>query len=369
VDPVAGAFQNWDDMGRYNPPEMGWFPDMLPTGFGDAQMPYDNTATALRWLAAEVVKDRRFALAGARIMYRGLTGDEPLREPSDPTAAGYLEGIKAAKIQRRLFDDIAQEFIESNYNIKAVVKAVVKTPYYRAKNASEELDEVRSAELRELGTGRLLIPEQLNRKILATTGYPWRDNVDSEDLLLSLNEYRIFYGGIDSDTVTTRITEPNGIMANVAKRMANEMSCLAVPQDFAKAPSDRFLFPLVKTDFEPEDRNGFEVPAAADAIRGNLQYLAQRLWGEYLDQNDPEINRMFALYVDVWKDGQSGLAIPAEEGGYSTGLPGVCQADFDFWTGEPYPEGQSVVDDANYTVRAWMAVLTYMLSDNKFLIE
>jgi hypothetical protein len=158
-------------------------------------------------------------------------------------------------------------------------------------------------------------------------------------------------------------------MANVAKRMANEMSCLAVPQDFAKAPSDRFLFPLVKTDFEPEDSNGFEVPAAADAIRGNLQYLAQRLWGEYLDQNDPEINRMFALYVDVWKDGQSGLAIPAEEGGYSTGLPGVCQADFDFWTGEPYPEGQSVVDDANYTVRAWMAVLTYMLSDNKFLIE
>ena len=38
-------------------------------------------------------------------------------------------------------------------------------------------------------------------------------------------------------------------------------------------------------------------------------------------------------------------------------------------TGEPYPEEQQVVDDPNYTVRAWMAVMAYLLSDYRFLHE
>ena len=372
VDPPAGAFQNWDEQGRYRPPESGWFADMLPPGFGDLEMPYANSQAALQWLVREVVKDRRFAVSAVHIMYKGLTGQDPLQEPDDPQADGYLEAIKAAKIQTQVFDGIAQKFIDSNYNLKTVVLEIVKTEYYRAHNAFE-LDETREKELKDLGTGRLLIPEQLNRKIVAATGYPWRGfDVTSNngiDYLVDMNIYRLFYGGIDSDNVTERITEPNGIMANVAKRMANEMSCLAVPQDFTKDPANRVLFPLVERDFSPEDSNGFEVPAASAAIRANIQYLAQRMWGEYLELNDPEINRVYELYVNVWKDGQAGLALPVEEGGYGTNLPGACVADVDYFSGEPIPEGQAVIDDSNYTVRAWMAVMTYMLSDYRFLSE
>lgn len=382
IDPVAGSFMNWNEMGAYRPvghpqrtsedpaagldiPQGGWYSDMLPPGFGEVEMPSGMGQSALSWLASEVVKDQRFGLSAVYIMFKGLSGQDPLKEPTDPKAAGYLEGIRAAKVQREIFNDIATKFAESDYNLKTIVKEIVKTPYYRAHDATG-LDEQRQVELEEVGTGRLLTPEQLNRKILATTGLPWRGSVDEEqDHLMNFDEYRIFYGGIDSDEVIERITEPNGIMSNVAKRMANEMACLSVGQDFAKPPEDRMMFPLVERDFSPEDANGFEVPAAAQAIRANIQYLHQRLLGEYLDINDPEINRTYELFLEVWKDGQGGLA----SGEYDAAVPGPCQATFDYWTGEEYGEQRAVVSDGNYTVRAWMAVTSYLLSDYRFLHE
>lgn len=369
IDPVAGGFQNWDAQGRYRPPETGWFAEMLQTGFGDAIMPAENSGAALQWVADRIKSDPRFALSAVHIMFKGLSGQKPLRDPDDPSAPGYLEAINAAKNQRKVFDQIAQAFIDSNYNLKTVVKGIVKTPYYRAYNASSDLDETRLAEVVEVGTGRLLTPEQLNRKIVATTGYPFRNQVQDGDYLLSTDWYKILYGGIDSDTVITRITEANGVMANVAMRMANEMACRSVAQDFAKDPSDRVMFPLVGLDYQPEDDNGFEVPAAAAAIRANIQFLAQRLWGEYLDTADPEVNRIFALFISVWEDGKTGLRIPTEEGGYSASLPGSCRANNDFYTGDPLPEDRRIENDPNYTVRAWMAVITYMLSDYRFLHE
>lgn len=365
IDPVAAAFQNWDDAGQYRPRLDGWYPDMRPPGFGDQVMPFEHTPAALQWLAKQVVEDPRFAMSAVLIMFKGLSGQDPLKEPSNPNDEGYLEGIRAARVQADIFNGIVAKFAESNYNLKTVVKEIVKTPYYRAYDA-EGLDETRELELAEVGTGRLLIPEQLNRKIIAATGYPWRGmNVDNADYLLQENVYKILYGGINHDDVITRVTEPNGIMANVAKRMANEMACLTVPQDFAKDPADRVMFPLVEADYAPEDSNGFEIPAAAAAIRANIQLLHQRLHGDYLDINDPEINRTYELFLSVWKDGQRGM----EAGEYDINIPGICAATSDYWTGEPYPEGKAVTSDRHYTIRAWMAIMTYMLSDYKFLHE
>lgn len=366
VDPAAGAFQNWDAMGRYRPPEMGWYADMRPAGFGEDEMPSSEAPRALQWLGKEVVADARFAQSAVVIMFEGLSGQQPIKEPDDPTVDGYLETIKAAKIQRRIFGEMGDVFVASNYDLKEVIKEIVKSPYYRAYNAVG-LSESRERELAEVGMGRLLIPEQLNRKIVAATGFPWRGSLEGEDYLTDMDVFRIFYGGIDSTDVVERITEPNGIMANVAKRMSNEMACLSVAQDFTFDSADRKLFPLVEPDYEPEDGNGFEVPASAAAIRANIQYLVQRMWGEYKDINDPEIDRIFGLYVDVWKDGQAGLRLPeGEEGAYGTGLP--CGATVDYYTGEELGE-RSITEDSTYTIRSWQAVLAYMLSDYRFLTE
>jgi hypothetical protein len=301
-------------------------------------------------------------------MYKGLTGQEPLSDPDDPNADGYLEAVSAKKIQNGVFDEIAQQFIDSNYNLKTVVKELVKTAYYRASNAYD-VSEAREKELKGLGTGRLLIPEQLNRKILAATGLPWSNGPEETGYLVDENVYMLFYGGINSDDVVTRIGEPSGVIANIAKRMSNEMACRSVPQDFAKPANDRVLFPLVERSFRPEDDNGFEIPTSAQSIRSNIQYLTQRLWGEYLEIEDPEITRIYDLYLEVWRDGQIGLTLDDAQGGYNEGLPWACQAGEDFWTGEPYPDNLAVFDDPDYTIRSWMAVVTFMLSDYRFLTE
>jgi hypothetical protein len=372
IDPVAGTFQNYmpDENGRYQPPEEGWFGDMKAPGYGDTVMPPEQSATALSWMTAQAVQDRRFALSAVHIMWKGLSGDDPIKAPRDPHEVGYLEGIRAADMQTKIFEDIVQKFIDGDYNLKIIVRELVKTPYYRAINASG-LDETRELELAQLGTGRLLIPEQLHRKVEAVTGQPWRFTPGGEDLLLDANAYRIFYGGIDSDTVTQRITEPNGIMANVAKRMSNEIACWTTAADFTRDAGDRRLFPFVDPSFKPEDNNGFEVPAASSAIRANIQFLHAKLLGEYVDQNSPEIDRTYALFLDVWKEGQRGLkAVDAETmtAEYGAQLPGPCQATKDFWTDTELGE-RAITEDPNYTIRAWMAVMSYLLSDYRFLHE
>lgn len=375
VDSIAGAFQNFGPMGEFQPPTMGWYGDMVPPGFGDEVMPPEQYPRGLNWLAEKVTADRRFAIAAIHTMYKGLSGDDPLTMPTEPSEEGYLEAIRAAEMQAKIFDDIATKFIDSNYNLKTVIKEIVKTPYYRAYNATG-LDETRELELAKLGTGRLLIPEQLHRKIEAVTGQPWRaqNQVDNTDLLLDFGQYRIFYGGIDSDTVVDRITEPNGIMANTAKRMGNEVACWTTAADFTRAPGDRKLFPFVDPTFKPEDENGFEVPAASSAIRANIQYLHAKLLGEYLDQNDPEINRTFELFLNVWKEGQRGMGNLVDDGmgnqmpEYGPQLPGQCQATMDFWTAAPLNE-RAITEDRDYTIRAWMAVISYLLSDYRFLHE
>ncbi len=373
IDPVAGGFMNFTTMGEYVPPENGWFPDMKQPGFGDAVLPPGEYPRALNWLGAQMAADRKFAVSAVHVVYHGLSGDDPLTAPKDPSLDGYLEGIRAADMQTKIFDEIATKFIDSNYNLKVVVKELVKTPYYRAVNASG-LDETRELELSSLGTGRLLIPEQLHRKIEAVTGQPWRVTAEGSDVLLDFNEYRIFYGGIDSDTITERITEPNGIMANVAKRMGNEIACWTTAADFTREPGDRSLFPFVDPSFSPEDGNGFEVPAAASAIRANIQFLHAKLLGEYLDQNDPEINRTYELFLNVWKEGQRGMSTTVadaegtESPEYGAQLPGNCQATQDFWSNNPLNE-RAITEDRNYTIRAWMAVMSYLLSDYRFLHE
>ena len=58
IDPVAGAFQNWDTAGTYLVPE-GWFGDMIPPGFGYELIPLEYRPNSLQWLAQELTNDPR----------------------------------------------------------------------------------------------------------------------------------------------------------------------------------------------------------------------------------------------------------------------------------------------------------------------
>ncbi len=369
MDPVAGTLQNFNEMGRYREPET-WYTDMREPGFGKATLPFDESNRGHQWLAKQLVQDPRFALAPVHILYKGLFGKPPLKPPTDRAAPDYLAAARAYDAQQEVLQGIAQSFQDSNYNLKIIVRELVLSAYYRASNAEGDKvtigdEEVEGAALwADVGTGSLLTPEVLSRQVEAVVGYPWRYNRNEGEttLLTDTNEYRLLYGGIDSDSVVKRITSPNGLMANIQKRMANEMACWYTAQDFVAPANARRLFPHVEVDMVPEDANGFDIPAAAEAIKANIAYLHQRLLHEYVPDPD-ELERTYQLFLEVWRDGRAGVV--SEE--YDASLPWECQANTDPKTGEDYPEDQRMGRDEDYVVRAWMAVVTYMLSDYKFL--
>ncbi len=252
-------------------------------------------------------------------------------------------------------------FVASGHNLKAIIPLVVHSAYYRARSA-ETLTEDEASVLAPLGTARLLTPEELSSKLHATLGRPWKARVNDRDQLTHSSEFLFFYGGIDSDQVTERITEPNGMMANIGLRMALDMACLVTAEDFNRALPDRLLFPLVEASYRPEDDNGFAVPLAEDAIRANIRYLHQRLLGEVLTPGHPEEDATFELFLQTWRELFAGL----RNDQISTSLPGRCRHTRDFWSDDELPDDERLNNDPEGTLRAWQAVVSYLLADWRF---
>jgi hypothetical protein len=377
IDPVAGALHSFggaqgEDSVKYFPKDT-WITEMTPPGFGTQQIPYDQFSTSVQWLGQAVANDPRFALAAVYTMYTGLTGHKPLLAPTDVNAPEYRPTYKAYLAEYQVFEKLAQNFVKSGYNLKQVVKDIVKSPYFRAKNAIGVSGD-RALELADIGTGRLLIPEQLNRKILAVLGYPWTYDFNRGGVLLDEEWYRILYGGINSDDVMNRMTEPNGVMANIADRMANEMSCIAVPRDFHKPADQRLLFKIIEPTFEPEDANHFAIDSAEKSIKEQIVQLHEHILGEQLDVNDPEIQRSYTLFLETWREGKARMALPDGDPNRLGGeLAWNCQVKRDFYNtnqaSPDYPEDQQLVRDDNFTIRAWMAVVSYLVTDYAFIYE
>lgn len=372
MDPIAGAFRHFDERARYNPMQTP-LDDMRPPGFGAENIPYERLPESLKWLAPRVANDPRFALAAAYTVFTGLTGQAPPVAPTDRSSPDFDKEFESYLAIYSEFSKIAHDFQDSGYDLKVVFKEIIKSPYYRAKN-SQKLTSDQQSQLSTLGMGRFLTPEMLHRKVWAVTGYPWRprafeDGGWSNDYLLIRDQYRMLYGGIDSNDTITRVKSPNGIMANIAERMSNEMACLAVPREFWKPTSERLLFPHVELTFEPEDKNGFPVEPAVVAIKKNIQHLHERILGEKLPDGHPEIDRTYKLFLDTYREGIKGMSDVTQEAKYDEWLNWSCRVRNDYWTRAELPEEDRLEQDANYVMRSWMAVVTYLMSDYQFLHE
>jgi hypothetical protein len=149
-------------------------------------------------------------------------------------------------------------------------------------------------------------------------------------------------------------------MANIADRMSNEVACIATANDFAKPVDQRLLFPLVERGVLPG------TPEGDDAIRTNIVYLHEHLLGESIEEDDPEIDRTVALFEALLNDGREKMLDPTAP--LPTTIAAACQATMDA-TGMPLPPETAVVEDPDYTVRAWMATVTYLLGDFRYLYD
>lgn len=359
LDPVASSFENWNERGFYRP-FASWYDDMFQAGFAGIDRPDSEEQTSLQWLSSQIENDPRFNDAMLRIVYRGLVGREPLDPPGDSGTEAQWDAYEAESAH---LNTIKSSFAADNQNLKTLIKEIILSPYWQASGLENESFALVHE---QTGAARLLSPEQLHRKIEALLGFQWRSqldfysiskNIEGQARLLDDSDFfQQIYGGIDSFVVTERLTEPNGLMVAVQERMANELACYSVPEDFLAPASQRLLLPYVEMTTQPTSSNDIAL------IQQNIQHLHTHLLGEELATEDEELEITFSLFSSALTSGQE--AIGSTE---SAQLPSLCRRTRDIDSGEEL--SNQIIQDPDYVLRAWIAVISYLLSDYRFVYE
>jgi len=367
IDPIAAGFQNWDDRNRYLRTLVGtvntalpatyrsnnfpkdvnnqpyykagdnWFRDEKAPGYGATPMPGGVTgnSTALQWLGMQVANDPRFALGAVHFWYEGLFGREPLKAPFDSTSPQYA-GLNAAyNAQNEEFSAIAARFRTDQghgaYNIKDLMVDLVMSQWFRADRVAT-LSAARAVELHDIGSLNMLPPSQLNQKLIGLVGQGWTE-FDNPYTGFGLN-----YGDFDGVQRVNRAKSQTMMQTVSIDRLVAVRSCTFTKADFDKPMATRLLFPSVALTDTPDSGAGLT------AIKANVRYLHKVLWKEDVPDTDAEVQRTLKLFTDTWADRATAPTRPVN-----------CV----------YTNG----NDANYTGRAWAAVIAYMLGDPKFLYE
>lgn len=366
MDPVAGAFQNYNDDGFYRSRPGGtdslpnsykfssssgyqsgdtWYSDMLTPGFGDQIAP--NAETSIQWLGQEFAKDSRFGFGTVNFWYPVVMGREPYPEPENPEDVDYQSKLAAYAAEQEAMNEVASNFVtgtagNGQHNLKDLLVDLVMANHFRSSSVSPVSD-LHAIELAEVGKGKLLTPEQLNQKLNSVMGFEW--NYGRGDALDRV--YGLIYGGIDSIGITARATELTTLMSTVVTTMANETACSLTNLDFTRQQEDRFLFPFVELASTPDN--------ASVAIRSNIQFLHKQLLGEQLELNSTEVDASYVLFTEVWNARQSG------------NKPSAVSSATELCIFENVPN--AIQSDPNQTLRTWSVVINYLMRDYHFIHE
>ena len=382
MDPVAGAFQNFGDGGHfrdswngldslpqtykqdglYQPGDL-WYRDMLAPGFGQQTITSQDQDHSLQWLAQNMVSDSRFATGAVNFWWPAVMGEAPLLLPTEVSDLDYAEKLAAYTAQQNIIAELANKFRDGSagtaangaLNLKDLLVELVLSPAFRANGiAADSISQARDIELGTMGTGRLSTPEQLNRKLEALTGkswsHPWDENNDQ-----LLRDFYGLYGGIDSDTVAVRTPDLNTLMASVSARMAQEMPCRIVIDEFEKAQGERLLFTAVEQSDTPQN--------AEQKIRNQIELLIERIWADKtLTDVANENQHAYNLFNAVWSERVASAPSPwLYHNDANDDDDEFCRLDWD--------NTQALRSDDHHTIRSWMALLTYLFSDFAVLYE
>ena len=331
MDPVSSSFQNFNDRGVYKVPNT-WYSDkgeMKPAGFAATDEVFDPEANEdpIQLLAQRVANDPSFAEATVKRIAEGLTGQKMLRD----VEAIIEEDVALFEVQQSLLSVWKTAFINSNYNLKSLIKTIVKSPYY----APDSITGVTEIVADKIGAVRILSPEMLTRKYLLMMG---------EGEFKGVLSNQILYGGIDYDTVTERLLEPNGFMTAMQETYANQLACDVVNYDFQRSNEDRFYFKDLTLQDSPNEASN------ENNIRVAIQKLIWRMWGLQVETDDTQVTEAYNLLKDVQVAGMN-------DNDASSSLS--CYTD----------NGRVNNQDNNYIERAWNLLVVYLTSDFQFLYE
>ena len=346
IDPVAGLFQDYyvvDGKGIYGPRKNGWYKDMFGPGLHGEDLPADQRWRSLQWLGERTAKDPRFAVAMVKHAWYILYGRKPLLPPEDIDDPLFSAKRRAYQVQRNEIEQIATRFTKANFNLKVVFQELVLSKFYQVEGlGASTQDANRLAELDDLGLVHMLSPEQLERKLMAIFGNKWGQLTHRE------SKFKILYGGIDSKSVTKRITEPSGAMGAIQRIMANDVACKNVAADFSLPAEKRRLFPTIEPTVVP----GSDAKSD-EQIKRAIIHLHNLILGRNDAIGDPEVQRTFDLFAGIIRDARS-------QGKFDPRETYACQALREKTPRDPDPE---------YTLRAWRGVVTYLLRQLEFLYE
>jgi hypothetical protein len=187
----------------------------------------------------------------------------------------------------------------------------------------------------------MLAPEQLERKVAAVFGEKW-NRLQGEMAML--------YGGIDSKEVTDRASDPSGAMGAIQRILANDVACKHVARDFILPAKERRFFSRVDPETVPGNS------AESDrAIHETIVHLHKAILGRYDAADSAEVERTFRLFAAVVEDAKNQKRVEKQEIYH-------CRP------GNKDSKG-AAVPDPHYTIRAWRAVVTYLLRRSEFLYE
>ncbi len=399
MDPVAGAFQNWGNDGQFRD-QCGWFPDsadpdggqwlcdldalpwvgykeffdpyvagdlwyrdMRKPGFNSVLLATNEKDNSLSWLAQQMIQDPRFASGTVKFWFKGVFAREPTPLPTNTSDAQFSGLMAAYEVDNFYISEFSNAFADGSagtasherFNLKDLLVDMLVSPLFRAHKTSQALNEDERVALRHVGLGRLLSPEQLNRKLNALLGSHW-GHVWNEDQNQLLQDFYGFYGGIDSDGVTDRNTRLNTLMATVVERYSSEMVCRLVIDEFEQSSSQRLLFTNLNLNDTPQTSNG------RAAIRLVLQSLINRLWGsDYA--TEIEIDAAYELLVSLRDERLQNNATTV----LATNNDQAVNDDNDEFCQLDWQSQNALVEDSNQMARPWMGVLMYLISDYRML--
>ena len=284
MDPVAGAFQNFGDAGRYRNGYLGrdalpssyrddteeqlyqagdlWYRDMRTPGFDGGIV--NDPHYSLHWLGERITDDPRFATGAVKFWWPSVMGAKAARAPEEISDSDYSERLALFEEQNGFVEALGKKFsrgIEGgqSFNGKDLLTEMILSPWFTAAGVDDSTTST-PATVGNIGTRRLLTPEELEAKTTSLIGWKWGSNGDEDTWLYDsdytnlTDKFGRYYGGIDSNGIKDRAREMSALMVSVAERQALEVACPAVIIDFAKTNSNRLLF----SDIEPEIEPGSE---------------------------------------------------------------------------------------------------------------
>jgi hypothetical protein len=282
----------------------------------------------------------------------------------------YEKKLATYNTQQSLIENFADKFrlgtagtaVNGQLNLKDLFIEMILAEPFRAISFDEgsgESSDTLTIELSSMGVGQLLTPEQLDRKLEALVGKRWQHIWDENNVQL-LRDYYGLFGGIDSDSVKDRATQLNTLMSAVAGRMSQELPCRVVIDEFEQDKTQRLLFNLVDVSDTPNSNNS--------AVRNQINQLIARLWGSQVHTDIViEQEQAYQLFNAVWQDRVANA--PSIWLYHNDESDGPNAGDDDEFCVLDWNNEQALRYDEHHTIRSWMALLTYLLSDFSILYE